>query len=121
LFSAVIIVIAIALRHFICIAAGLISGATKVFNDYIITVYQAYRFAGFFFFVVMILFFYTPLINAKSCFITGCTGIAIIYLIRVIRLFLLFINHKISIFYLILYLCALEILPVLILIKYFSE
>jgi hypothetical protein len=42
------------------------------------------------------------------------------YLIRVIRLIIIFLNRNISIFYLILYLCALEILPVLIVIKYFT-
>ena len=120
LFSMGIIVTALILRHFICIITGLISNSTEIFNNYINTVYQVYRFAGFFLFIVMILFFYTPLINAKSCFIIGCTVIAILYLIRVLRLFLLFMNNKISIFYLILYLCALEFLPVLISIRYFS-
>ena len=120
LFATGIIVVALILRHFICMAVGLISNTIEVFNGYIFTVYQAYKFAGFSLLIVMILFFYTPLIDAKNCFIIGCTVVAIIYLIRIIRLFLLFITHKISIFYLILYLCALEILPVLILIKYFS-
>jgi len=120
LYSTGIIVIAIILRHFICIITGLISNATEVFNDYIVIVYQTYRFVGFSLFIVMILFFYTPLINAKGCFIIGCAVVALFYLIRVLQLFLLFINHKISIFYLILYLCALEFLPVLIFIKYFS-
>jgi hypothetical protein len=119
LFSTGIIVIALILRHFICITIGLISGLTEIFNNYIITVYQAYKLTGFFIFIVTVLFFYTPLINAKSYFITGCTVVAIFYLIRVFRLFFLFINYKVSIFYLILYLCALEVLPVLILIKYF--
>jgi hypothetical protein len=120
LFSLVVITIALALRHFVCATTGSVSDTAKIFNDYIITVYQAYRFAGFFLFFVMVLFFYTPLINAKICFITGFITIAITYLIRALRLFLLFMTNKISIFYLILYLCALEILPVLISIKFFS-
>jgi len=120
LFSAVLIAIALTLRHIICTTTGALSGATKVFNDYILTVYQTYRFAGFFLSVVVVLFFYTPLITAKSCLITGCIIVAILYLIRILRLFLLFINYKISILYLILYLCALEFLPVLVSIKYFS-
>ena len=120
LFSVAITAVALILRHFVCTITGLLSGETKIFNDYIITIYQTYRFAGFFLFIVITLFFYTPLITAKSCLITGCIIVAILYLIRFFRLFLLFINHKISIFYLILYFCALEILPVLILIKYFS-
>ena len=120
LFSAAIIVIALILRHLVCATIGLMSGTLKIFNDYIITVYQSYRFAGFFLLIVIVLFFYTPLITAKSCLITGCVVVVIIYLMRIFRLFLLFINYKISIFYLILYLCALEILPVLVSIKYFS-
>ena len=44
----------------------------------------------------------------------------LMYSIRVIRLLIIFLNRNISIFYLILYLCALEILPVLIVVKYFT-
>ena len=120
LFSAAVIAIVLIFRHIVCATAGLMSGKTEIFNDYIFTVYQAYRFAGFFLFILAILFFYTPLITAKICLIAGCIIIAILYLIRILRLFLLFINHKVSIFYLILYLCALEFLPVLVSIKYFS-
>ena len=120
LFAVSAIVIALTFRHLTCKTIGLLSGATKIFNDYIITIYQTYRFAGFFLSIVMILFFYTPLITAKSCLITGCIMIALLYLIRIFRLFLLFINYKFSIFNFILYFCALEILPVLISIKYFS-
>ena len=120
LYSVAVIAAALRLRHLICTITGLLSGATKLFNDYIITVYQTCRFTGFFLFIVITLFFYTPLITVKNCLIIGCIIISILYSIRILRLFLLFINHKISIFYFILYFCALEFLPVLILIKYFS-
>jgi len=39
---------------------------------------------------------------------------------RIIKLFSIFLNRNISILYLILYLCALELLPVVVLIKYFA-
>ena len=120
LFSAAIITVALALRYLICSVTGLMSGATEIFDDYIITVYQSYRFSGLFLFFAVVLFFYTTLISAKICLITGCSVMALLYLIRILRLFLLFINYKVSILYLILYLCALEILPVLVSIKYFS-
>jgi hypothetical protein len=120
LFSMGIIVSALFLRHIICLITGVISNSIEIFNHYTVTVYQVYRFAGFFLFIVIILFFYTPLINAKSCFVIGCSVVATLYLIRVFRLFFLFMNHKVSIFYFILYLCALEFLPVLISVKYFS-
>ena len=121
LISIAIIITAFILRHFICVITGRLSGASKIFNDYIFAVYQSYRFAGFFLFIIIVLFFYTPLITAKICFIAGCVVLSLLYLIRVVRLFLLFVNYKISILYLILYLCALEILPVLVSIKYFSR
>ncbi len=50
----------------------------------------------------------------------GIIVLGILYLIRVLRLFVIFINRNISILYLILYLCALEILPILISVKYIS-
>jgi len=74
--------------------------------------------AGFLTFLVALLILYTTLFPAKVYFSIGFYAIGILYAARVLRLFLIFINRHVSIFYLILYLCALEILPVVILVKY---
>lgn len=120
LISVGIIIASVTLRHLVCVITGIISDERVVFREYLLVVYKSYRFSAIILFVIVILILYTHIFPLKILFMTGFIMLILIYLIRVIRLFLIFINRNISIFYLILYLCALEILPVLILIKYFT-
>jgi len=120
LISLGIIISAVTLRHIVCVITGNASGKKEVFMEYLLGVYQSYRFSALFLFVLIILMSYTVLFPARVYFISGIIVLGIMYLIRVIRLMIIFINRNISIFYLILYLCALEILPVLISVKYFT-
>ncbi len=91
------------------------------FEEYIVTIYQSYRFLGITLFLIIVLLSYTNLFPLKSLFIPGFIIAAVVYLMRIIRLFLIFMKRNISILYLILYLCALEFLPVLVLMKYFTD
>jgi hypothetical protein len=120
LISLAIIIIAITIRHFICSATGILSRQEEAFRDYLHTIYQSYRFFALLLFFLIIIMSYTTILSEKSYFVTGVIFFSSLYLIRIFRLFIIFINRNISIFYLILYLCALEILPVLITLKYFS-
>jgi len=120
LISLGIIISAVTLRHIVCVIAGNISGEKEVFREYLLGIYQSYRFSALFLFVLVILMSYTMLLPARGGIISGVTVLGIMYLIRVIRLLIIFLNRNISIFYLILYLCALEILPVVISVKYFT-
>jgi hypothetical protein len=115
-----IVVFGITSRHFLCKAAGNLSGEGDVFNEYLIAIYQSYRFSSIFLFTIVVLITYTVFIPQKIWLITGFLVLIVFYVFRVSRLFLIFLKRGISILYLILYLCALEILPVLILLKYFS-
>jgi len=114
------IIFSVTIRHLICMAVGKISGEKDVFREYIVNIYIFYRFSGLFLFVLIILLVYTSILPASLSFKTGVIVLAIMYLIRVLKLLMIFITRNISIFYLILYLCALEILPALILVKFFS-
>jgi hypothetical protein len=120
LISLGLIISAVTLRHIVCFITGNASGEKEVFREYILGIYQAYRFSALFLFVIVILIAYTSLLPVKAAAISGFIVIGVMYMIRVFRLLIIFINRNISIFYLILYLCALEILPVLISVKYFS-
>ncbi|MCX6325616.1 MAG: DUF4271 domain-containing protein [Bacteroidia bacterium] len=120
LISLGIIISSVTLRHIVCLITGNVSGEKDVFMEYLLRVYQSYRFSALFLFVLIILMSYTALFPAKVYFISGIIVLGISYLIRITRLMIIFLNHNISIFYLILYLCALEILPVLISVKYFT-
>ncbi|MDY0097930.1 MAG: DUF4271 domain-containing protein [Bacteroidales bacterium] len=104
-------------RHITCSATGILSGRTDVFNEYLASVYLTYRFLALpaFFFVVIMA--YTPLPKPEFMVYAGAILFFIVYLYRIIRLFLIFIKRNVSIFYFILYLCALEILPALIIVK----
>jgi hypothetical protein len=120
LISMGIVIFGITSRHFMCLAAGNLSGESDVFNEYLITVYQSYRFSSVLLFGVIILLTYTVLSPVQVYFVFGVIILIIFYLYRVTRLLLIFIKRNMSILYLILYLCALEILPVLIIVKYFT-
>lgn len=120
LISLAIVIFAITARHFICLAAGNLSGESELFKEYLINVYQSYRFSAVIVFAVIVLLAYTVFLPSGVFITSGIIVFVIFYLLRVFRLFLIFMKRNISVLYLILYLCALEILPVLILVKYFT-
>jgi len=115
-----IVSLAVTLRHLACIITGSISGEQEIFREYLLSIYQSYRFGAIFLSAIIILISYTRILPVNDLIVSGIVIIGIMYIIRVIRLLIIFLNRNISIFYLILYLCALEILPVLIIAKYFT-
>ncbi len=115
-----IVIAAVTIRHFICYLAGGLSGENDVFREYLHGVYQSYQYSAIFLFILIFLISYTVFFPSNTGFITGAVLIGLIYLFRVFRLLIIFLNRNISIFYLILYLCALEVLPVLISVKYLT-
>jgi len=115
-----LIITGVTLRHIVCVITGKISGEEDAFREYLTTVYQSYRLSAMILLMLVILILYTMILPVKILIITGATTVGILYLIRIFRLMIIFLSHNISIFYLFLYLCALEILPVLISLKYFA-
>jgi hypothetical protein len=115
-----IISLAVALRHITCVLTGAASEEREVFRKYLLAIYQSYRFGALFIFIIIVLMSYTRFLPVNYFVEAGIIVLGIMYLIRVIRLLIIFLNRNISIFYLILYLCALEILPVLIIVKYLA-
>ena len=115
-----IIVLGITSRHLVCQVAGNLSGETDVFTEYLVTIYRSYRYSSILIFVLIVLLLYTNIFSPSIYIIAGLTTLCVFYFYRVLRLLLIFIRKDVSILYLILYLCALEILPVLILVKYFT-
>ena len=111
---------AVTLRHVTCILTGAASEKQEVFREYLLGIYQSYRFGALFLSAIIILMSYTRILPVRDLIISGIFVVGVMYLISVIRLLIIFLNRNISIFYLILYLCALEILPVLIVVKYFT-
>jgi hypothetical protein len=120
LISLCIIISAITLRHIVCVIVGKVSGERELFIEYLHIVYQFYRFSALILIVIIILMSYSVLLPISTSINSGIVVLCIMYLIRILRLMIFFINRNISIFYFILYICALEILPVLVLLKYVS-
>jgi hypothetical protein len=118
LISLGIIISVFTIRHFICNITGFLSGEKEIFREYILCIYLSYRIMGLGLLILTVLILYAVNIPVDILFYSGFSLVALSYVIRVSRLFLIFINRHVSIFYLILYLCALEILPVVIIIKY---
>ena len=114
------VILGVTSRHFICLAAGHLSDEREVFNEYLVNVYNSYRFSAVIIFGVVIMLVYTVILPPEFVITIGVIVLIILYLIRVVRLFLIFMKRNFSVLYLILYLCALEILPVLIIVKYFT-
>ena len=113
-----LVILAVTLRHFVCNITGNLSDEQEIFREYITTIYHGYRAAGILFLILSFLVLYAPVLPSGLLFSSGIVVLAMLYILRVTRLFLIFITRHVSILYLILYLCALEILPVVILVKY---
>jgi len=96
-----IIFVTITIRHLICYLTGRISGERLALSEYIITIYQFYRFLAFILFIITLLLSFTDLLTPKSLIITGFILILSFYLFRLIKLFYIFLNRNISILYLI--------------------
>lgn len=115
------IVLLVILRHFTCYLIGNITGQETIFSEYCTTVYQSYHITGFIFFIISVLMAYTGIFDPGNLLITGLIFAIVAYLMRIMRLLLIFIKCNISLFYLILYLCALEFLPALVALRYFKN
>jgi hypothetical protein len=113
-----VVTAAITIRHILCNIVGNISSEEEVFSEYLIGIYHIYRAGGIFYLLISLLILYTTFLPTEVWFTTGIVATGILYIIRIIRLFLIFLTRHVSILYLILYLCALEILPVVIIVKY---
>jgi len=113
-------VAAVSARHALCVITGLISDESDLFSEYTIAMYHSYRYTGIILFTLAILISYTDIFPVKPLLFTGFIVAGVFYLVRLLRLFLIFIKRNISILYLILYLCALEFLPVMVLLKFFT-
>ena len=113
-----VVIFAITSRHIICNATGGLSGQIDIFREYLVGIYHFYQIIGIIYVVLDLMILYTTFLPPQVYFIAGFIVAGILYILRVFRLLLIFITRRVSIFYLILYLCALEILPVVIILKY---
>lgn len=108
---------ALILRHLALILIAEISGHRTLFREYMNIIYNAWFADALVLFILNVIILFTPVSNPVTAIIAGIISTAIFLIIRALRLLYIFLNRHISIFYFILYLCALEVLPVLVLLK----
>jgi len=109
--------LALILRHLICLIIGSVSGQKTAFREYVAVVTACWFISGFVFFCVSFLILFTQIGNPDIPVLAALSVFALLYFYRIIRLLIIFLRQSVTILYFILYLCALEVLPVLILLK----
>jgi hypothetical protein len=118
--SVAALIVALTLRHIICIATGSLSEKRDVFNEYLVSIYQFYQYSAILILVPVVMLSYATILSQEKWFIAGFVIMGLMYIFRITRLFIIFMNRNISVLYLILYLCALEFMPVAVMIRYFT-
>ncbi len=114
-----LIIIISLIRLFILNLVGIVFNSAQIFNEYIHNNYIINKNLGLFLFPLLIMQVYITEKIKIIFIITGISLIIISYVIRLYRGFQIIIKKDIFLFYLILYLCTLEILPVLLGYKLF--
>jgi len=108
---------AMLIRHLTCIIAAEVTGWKNLFREYMNVVYNSWFANAVLLFILNAIILFAPLENNYPFIITGLVITAIFLIIRTLRLLSIFTYRHIPILYFILYLCALEVLPVLVILK----
>lgn len=108
---------ALLLRHLSCIAIAGLCGLKSLFREYVNVIYNSWFACSILLFILNGLILFASLQNPFPFIIAGLIIIAVFLLIRALVLLSIFLDRHVSIFYYILYLCALEVLPVMVILK----
>ncbi|NLE35569.1 MAG: DUF4271 domain-containing protein [Bacteroidales bacterium] len=108
---------ALLIRHLTCMVVGGISGLKNPFREYMNIIYNTWFVSSIVLFLLILVVLFTPLNNTLPIIITGIIVVVIMLIVRFLRLLVIFRDRHISLFYYILYLCALEVLPLLVTLK----
>lgn len=104
-------------RHTTCIIVASVTGQKKLFMEYVSVVYNTWFVTSVFYFVLSSIILFVPLKTPAAVVYAGAVLTVILLFLRTIKLLNIFIVRRVPILYFILYLCALEVLPVLIVLK----
>jgi hypothetical protein len=105
------------LRHLTSIVTAELTGWKNPLREYMNVIYNVWFTTALLLFPVNAIIIFSPLHNPLPVIIAGLAGSAILLIVRALRLLVIFRNGHIPILYYILYLCALEVLPVLVILK----
>lgn len=108
-------------RKYLCRIVGILSKENELFKLYSKLIVECYRLVSACLFVFSIMFLYAHYLPHELWIILSITTVIVVLIIRYVRLFALFSQRSISFFYFILYLCGLEILPLLVVVHTISK
>ena len=108
---------ALMFRHLTCVILAEVSGENTAFREYMNVIYNTWFADAIILFILNAIILFAPLQNTVPFVISGIIITAIFLIVRILRLMIIFLNRRISILYFILYLCALEVLPLLVIMK----
>lgn len=100
---------------------GFFSYKTKLFDEFYFNTSVYLKMLGLIALPLVVLIPYLNAVPQEILFTLSFILFGIVFILWFFRTFQIFIRKGVSIFFLILYLCALEILPVLIAVKFISE
>lgn len=106
------------IKTIVLLLCGYIFQVESNARDYINEIYASAHLAALGLFPIVIVFTFVNTIN-ETLFERGILAlVGVLFLYRTIKMFILMMNRGLSIMYLFLYLCALEVIPVVLLIEY---
>lgn len=108
---------AILLRHLACIIVAETTGLKTIFREYMNIVYNAWFLNAIILFLLNFLILFSAAEYSIPLIITGLITSSLLLIVRILRLLSIFLRRHISILYFLLYLCALEVLPVMLIMK----
>jgi len=108
---------ALLLRHLTSMVLAEITGLKSLFREYMNIVYNTWFASSLFLFILNLLILFAPIENTSLFILSGAIVISIFLIVRALRLLAIFSERRVSVVYFILYLCALEVLPVLVFLK----
>jgi hypothetical protein len=117
LLSLASIILLYLVKSLVLYALDFIFSAQNRFSSYVFTVFIFNKILGFLLLPIVSILPYMPGHITPLLFNVGFLLIVLLYVFRLFKGLQLCFKNRLSIFYLILYLCALEILPMLILFK----
>ncbi len=119
-FNLAIVVVSVGLRLMLISFVGSLTKTMDVFSEYAFNILQFYKFLGL---PLLAFNFFIPYFESIPdiiLFLIPGLLIATLLIIRPLRLASIFVSRGFSLLYFILYLCMLEIIPVLVFVKYLT-
>jgi hypothetical protein len=117
LFSLALVTSFLLIKKFIYLITGFIIENSQETGEFIYNINNHIRVMGILALPIVALIAWAPISTPYPLFITGLTIMLFLYLILLWRGMIIFLKKQFSIFYLFLYLCTLEILPLLLALK----